>query len=97
MTLYHPQESSRVTHTSSTESSWRVGNVVGGFGMVSRFNEIVADRIAHDSGRGVKTELAQDGRSVRLDGLNAYVEKVRDCFVPVSFRDELDDTALPVC
>ena len=63
---------------------------------ISRFNELIANRVANQGSRGGEIELAHDGRAVCFDGLEAYVENAGDLSIPVTFGNELRNAALTV-
>jgi hypothetical protein len=62
----------------------------------SQLHQLVADRIAHESGGRGELELAHDRRAMRLDRLDAYAEERADFPVGVALGNQLDDTALSI-
>jgi hypothetical protein len=60
----------------------------------SRLGELVADRVAHESGKREEFELALGGRPMCLHRLDADGEDIGDLPARVSFGDQLSDLSL---
>jgi hypothetical protein len=65
-------------------------------GKLSCLHDVVADRVTHKSSLRMNIELLHYRRAVRFYRFQADAEKGGDLFALVSFRDQLQHTALSV-
>ena len=61
---------------------------------VSRLDEPVADRVAHDCRRRLELELSHEGSAMRLDRLDAQAERFAHLLVAFSLGNQLHDHPL---
>ena len=63
---------------------------------VSRHRKPIADSVADELGRRVEIKLSHDGRTVRLDRLDADAESVCDLLIALAFGNQSNDSSLSI-